>query len=138
MLHNHQIDLETVEIVDRSSLWRQRLILEAWHSVRDGSAINEHIALPNILNNIKNFQSQQEYSRDYCSTLKKILRDLVLSHIVYIYQAGRHQTFACFFMVAKAAVLAETSRTVYFQPVSAFEKYFLTCLATHRIFSLSH
>ena len=55
MLYNHQIDLENVEIVDRSSAWRQRLILEAWHSVRDRNAINEHIALPNIYNNIKNF-----------------------------------------------------------------------------------
>jgi len=27
MLHNHQIDLESVEIVDKSSAWRQRLIL---------------------------------------------------------------------------------------------------------------
>ena len=32
MLHSHQIDLTSVEIVDRSSAWRQRLILEAWHS----------------------------------------------------------------------------------------------------------
>ena len=43
MLHSHQIDLESVEIVDRSSTWRQRLILEAW--------------LPNVYNNINNFQS---------------------------------------------------------------------------------
>ena len=35
ILHNHPIDLEIVEIVDRSSAWRQRLILEARHSVRD-------------------------------------------------------------------------------------------------------
>ena len=55
MLYNHQIDLENVKIVDRSSAWQQRLILEAWHSVRDRNAINEHIALPNIYNNIKNF-----------------------------------------------------------------------------------
>ena len=54
MRHSHQIDLTSVEIVDRSSAWRQRLILEAWHSVRDTNAINEHIALPNIYNNIKN------------------------------------------------------------------------------------
>ena len=53
MCHNHQIDLTSVEIVDRSSAWRQRLILEAWHSVRDTNAINEHIALPNVYNNIK-------------------------------------------------------------------------------------
>ena len=55
MLNGHQIDLENVEIVDRSSVWKQRLILEAWHSVRDRNAINEHIALPNVYNGIKNF-----------------------------------------------------------------------------------
>ncbi|XP_068716970.1 uncharacterized protein [Montipora capricornis] len=54
MCFNHQIDLMNVEIVDRSSAWRQRLILEAWHSLRDTNAINEHIALPNVYNNIKN------------------------------------------------------------------------------------
>ena len=56
-LHSHQIDLESVEIVDRSSTWQQRLILEAWHSVQDRNSINEHIALPNVYNNINNFQS---------------------------------------------------------------------------------
>ena len=55
MLNGHQIDLENVEIVDRSSVWKQRLILEAWHYVRDKNAINEHIALPNVYNGIKNF-----------------------------------------------------------------------------------
>jgi len=53
----HQIDLENVEIVDRSSVWKQRLILEAWHSVRDKNTINEHIALPNVYNGIKNFET---------------------------------------------------------------------------------
>ena len=52
--HRRQIDLASVEIVDRSSAWRQRLILEAWHSVRDPNAINEQIALPNVYNSIKN------------------------------------------------------------------------------------
>ena len=52
MLNGHQIDLESVEIVDRSSAWRQRLILEAWHSVRNRNTINEHIALPDVHNNI--------------------------------------------------------------------------------------
>ena len=54
MRHRHQIDLASVQIVDRSSAWRQRLILEAWHSVQDTHAINEHIALPNVYNSIKN------------------------------------------------------------------------------------
>ena len=53
MRHSHQIDLTSVEIVDRSSAWRQRLIPKAWHSVRDTNAINEHIAHPNVYNNIK-------------------------------------------------------------------------------------
>ena len=53
--HRHQIDSESVEIVDRSSAWRQRLILEAWHSMRDRNALNEHSKLPNIYNNIRNF-----------------------------------------------------------------------------------
>ena len=53
MLHSHGINLASVEIMDRSSAWRQRLILEAWHSVRDTNAINEHIVLPNVYNNIK-------------------------------------------------------------------------------------
>ena len=54
MRHSHQIDLASVQIVDRSPAWRQRLILEAWHSVRDTNAINEHIALPNVYNSITN------------------------------------------------------------------------------------
>ena len=55
MLHSHEIDLEHVEIVDRSPTWRRRLILEAWHSVRDEKSIKEHIALPSVYKNINNF-----------------------------------------------------------------------------------
>ena len=55
ILHSHQINLENVEIVDRSSAWQQRLILEAWDSMRDRNSVNEHVTLPNIHNNIKNF-----------------------------------------------------------------------------------
>ena len=47
--YNDQIDLMNVEIVDRSSAWRQRLFLEAWHSLRDTNTINEHIALPKLM-----------------------------------------------------------------------------------------
>ena len=56
VLHNHEIDLENVEIVDTSPMWRQRLFLEAWHSVRDKNSINEHIALPSVYKNINSFQ----------------------------------------------------------------------------------
>ena len=55
MLHSHEIDLANVEIVDSSPTWRQRLIIEAWHSVRDENSINEHIALPSVYKNINNF-----------------------------------------------------------------------------------
>ena len=48
MLHSHEIDLENEEIVDRSPTWRQRLILEPWHSMPDENSVNEHIALPSV------------------------------------------------------------------------------------------
>ena len=54
MLHSPQIDLTSVEIVDRSWAWRQQLILEAWHSRLNTNAINKHIVPPNVYNNIKN------------------------------------------------------------------------------------
>ena len=46
--HSNQIGLKTVETVHRSSVWRQRLIFEAWHSMRDRNAIDEHIPLPKL------------------------------------------------------------------------------------------
>ncbi|KAL9952730.1 hypothetical protein ACROYT_G040023 [Oculina patagonica] len=55
LLNDHEIDLKNVDIIDRSSVWRQRLFLEAWHSVRDGNAINEHVAFPNIYKKLNNF-----------------------------------------------------------------------------------
>ena len=39
MFKQHEIDLEGVEIVGRSMKWKQRLILEAWHSVREVNSI---------------------------------------------------------------------------------------------------
>ena len=52
MIHQHEIDLEGVEIIDRSAKWKQSLILEAWHSVREVNSIN---AFPDIYKNLKNF-----------------------------------------------------------------------------------
>ena len=52
-LHNHQMNLKSVEIVGRLSAWRQRLILEVWRSMQDGSAISKHTVLPIIYSNIK-------------------------------------------------------------------------------------
>ena len=48
MLHSHQINLESVAIVDRSTARRQRLIFEAWDSMRDRNAKNEHNATKHI------------------------------------------------------------------------------------------
>ena len=47
--------LEGVEIIERSTKWKQRLILEAWHSVREVNSLNEHIAFPDTYKNLKNF-----------------------------------------------------------------------------------
>jgi len=43
VLHQHEIDLELVDIIDRTNKWKERLFLEAWHSVRDANSINEHM-----------------------------------------------------------------------------------------------
>ena len=48
MLHQHKIDIEGVEIIDRSTKWKQRLILEAWHTLREVNSINDHIAFLDI------------------------------------------------------------------------------------------
>ena len=40
MLHQHKINLEGVEIIDRSVTWKQRLILKAWRSVREVNSIH--------------------------------------------------------------------------------------------------
>ena len=41
--NNHNFDLDHVKIIDRCSQWSKRLFLEAWHSIRDPNAINEHM-----------------------------------------------------------------------------------------------
>ena len=46
--HNHEFDLDNVKIIDRCSQWSKRLFLEAWHSIREPNAINEHIYIPDI------------------------------------------------------------------------------------------
>ena len=46
--HNHDFDLDDVKIIDRCSQWSKRLFLEAWHSIREPNAINEHIYIPDI------------------------------------------------------------------------------------------
>ena len=46
--NSHEFDLDDVEIIDRCSQWSKRLFLEAWHSIREPNAINEHIYIPDI------------------------------------------------------------------------------------------
>ena len=46
--NNHDFDLDDVKIIDRCSQWSKRLFLEAWHSIRERNAINEHIYIPDI------------------------------------------------------------------------------------------
>ena len=46
--NNHNFDLDDVKSIDRCSQWSKRLFLEAWHSIRDPNAINDHIYIPDI------------------------------------------------------------------------------------------
>ena len=48
LTNNHNFDLDDVKIIDRCSQWSKRLFLEAWHSISDPNAINEHIYIPDI------------------------------------------------------------------------------------------
>lgn len=46
--YNHNMDFDQATIVDRATEYHKRLFLEAWHSLRDQNAGNEHIDIPNI------------------------------------------------------------------------------------------
>ena len=46
--NSHEFDLDDVKIIDRCSQWSKRLFLQAWHSIREPNAINEHIYIPDI------------------------------------------------------------------------------------------
>ena len=39
----YDFDLDNVTIVDKCPQWRNRLVLEAWHSAKNKNAINEHL-----------------------------------------------------------------------------------------------
>ena len=49
----HDFDFDGVEIIDRESQWNKRLVLEAWHSMRESNSINEHIYFPKVYNILK-------------------------------------------------------------------------------------
>ena len=45
---NHDFDFDDVKIIDRLFQWSKKLFLEAWHSIHELNAINEHIYSPDI------------------------------------------------------------------------------------------
>ena len=91
-------------LVDRSSAWRQRLILEAWHSVRDRNVSNEHNATKKYTITLRIVRAIRN-TLETVVTLKEFLRDLVLSHTLDIYKAGRRYTFAFLSLLKKVTVV---------------------------------
>jgi len=45
---NHNMDFDQATIVKRVTDYHKRVFLEAWHSLRDQNAGNEHIDIPDI------------------------------------------------------------------------------------------
>ena len=50
---HHQIDFDNVKVVGHEPHYHQRLFLEAWMSVKDPNAGNEHIVISEVLNHAK-------------------------------------------------------------------------------------
>ena len=48
----HSIDFDRATIVNKGRDYHKRLFLEAWHSLRDQNAGNEHIDVPGIYNSL--------------------------------------------------------------------------------------
>ena len=51
---NLDFDFDNIKVMDRCSQWSKRLFLEAWHSIREPNAINEHVYIPDIYNVLGN------------------------------------------------------------------------------------
>ena len=45
---HHHMDFETVEVVGHEAHYHQRLFLEAWMSVEDPNAGNDHMVIPEV------------------------------------------------------------------------------------------
>jgi len=45
---NHRMDFDNVEVVGREPHYHQRLFLEAWMSVKDRNAGNDHMVIPEV------------------------------------------------------------------------------------------
>ena len=46
--HHHHMDFENVEVVGHEEHYHQRLFLEAWMSVKDPNAGNDHMVIPEV------------------------------------------------------------------------------------------
>ena len=45
---HHRIDFENVEVVGHEAYYHQRLFLEAWMSLKDPNAGNNHMVIPEV------------------------------------------------------------------------------------------
>ena len=46
--HHHHMDFENVEVIGHEAHYHQRLFLEAWMSVKDPNAGNDHMVFPEV------------------------------------------------------------------------------------------
>ena len=46
--HHHHMDFENVEVVTHETHYHQQLFLEAWMSVKDPNAGNDHMVIPEV------------------------------------------------------------------------------------------
>ena len=46
--YDHRIDFNNASIVNKTKNFRERLFLEAWYSLKDQNAGNEHIEIPDV------------------------------------------------------------------------------------------
>ena len=59
---NHNMDFDQATIVKRVTDYNKGVFLEAWHSLRDQNAGNEHIDIPDIYKTL---------SRVFCETVSR-------------------------------------------------------------------
>ena len=52
--NNNEFDLDDVKIIDGCSQWSKRLFFHVWYSLREPSAINEHVYIPGIYKTLGN------------------------------------------------------------------------------------
>ena len=46
--YDHRIDFNNASIVNKTKNYRERLFLEAWYSLKDQNAGNDHIEIPDV------------------------------------------------------------------------------------------